>query len=75
MAYATVSFFLRELGGDGVYAAWQLTYLEVLPSERPYPRGLCPVAELSNHSCCSFKHNYWKTDTARDMAEIAECDR
>jgi len=32
-----------ELGGDGIYAAWQLTYLEpAFRQQRFYPRG-CPV--------------------------------
>ena len=32
-----------ELGGDGIYSAWQLTYLEpTLRQQQFYPRG-CPV--------------------------------
>jgi len=59
----------RELGGDGVYAAWRLTYLE--PAFRgQYPRGLCPVAESIQPFLLQFKTNYWETDTAARQAEI-----
>ncbi len=59
----------RELGGDGVYAAWQLTYLEPAFREN-YARGLCPVAESVQPNLFQFKTNYWETDNASKQAEI-----
>jgi perosamine synthetase len=59
----------REFGGDGIYAAWQLTYLE--PAFRAeYKRGLCPVAESIQPFLLQFKTNYWETDKAARQAEI-----
>ena len=74
-----------ENGGDGVYAAWQLTYLEpmfqqlnLLGRERfisaenlaAYKLGLCPVAEAIQPQLMQFKTNYWNLDLARAQAEI-----
>ena len=74
-----------ELGGDGIYAAWQLTYLE--PAFRDqvflgrekilemaggyrYEKGLCPVAEKLQPRLLQFKTNYWDTADAERQAEI-----
>ena len=72
-------------GGDGVYGAWQLTYLEpmfqnrnLLGRERfiaaenlaSYKRGLCPVAERIQPQLVQFKTNYWDLDRAHKQAEI-----
>lgn len=72
-------------GGDGVYAAWQLTYLEpmfynmnLLGRERfisaenlaSYKKGLCPVAEILQKKLMQFKTNYWDIDKAYEQAEI-----
>ena len=71
-----------ELGGDGIYSAWQLSYLE--PAFRnkqflgreaffdgyEYGRGLCPVAEMLQPQLLQFKTNYFDTDEAEAQAEI-----
>ena len=71
-----------ELGGDGIYAAWQLTYLEpafrnksFLGRERfcegyTYEKGLCPVAEKIQPQLLQFKTNYFDTAEAEQQAEI-----
>lgn len=60
-----------ELGGDGIYAAWQLTYLE--PAFRDlspqYRRGLCPVAETLQPRLLQFKTNYMDLSLAAQKAE------
>ena len=72
-------------GGDGVYAAWKLTYLEpmfekmnLLGREKNiseltrdlYREGLCPVAERVQKNIFQFKTNYWELDKAYHQAEI-----
>jgi perosamine synthetase len=74
-----------ELGGDGIYSAWVLTYLE--PAFRSqnflgrekllkmfgdyrYEKGLCPVAERIQPLLLQFKTNYWDTDGAKRQGEI-----
>ena len=65
-------------GGDGIYGAWSVPYLEPLVSERSYVKrlpqiykdisykaGLCPVAEKIQSKMMVFKTNY------RDM-ELAD---
>ena len=71
-----------ELGGDGIYAAWKLSYLEpafrnksFLGREKlmegyTYEEGLCPVAELLQPQLLQFKTNYWDTAEAEAQAEI-----
>ena len=71
-----------ELGGDGIYAAWQLTYLEPAFRDRRflgreklmegcrYERGLCPTAETLQPQLLQFKTNYFDTDEAEIQAEI-----
>lgn len=74
-----------ELGGDGVYAAWKLTYLEpmfqnmqLLGRERfisegnrlMYKQGLCPNAEHVQQRLVQFKTNYWRLEDARRQADI-----
>ena len=73
------------LGGDGVYAAWKLTYLEpmfqsmnLLGRERfmsedrhnSYGPGICPIAERLQPRLVQFKTNYWETAQAEVQAEI-----
>jgi perosamine synthetase len=75
----------RALGGDGIYGAWQLTYLEpmfknlnLLGRERfiapetkaTYRRGLCPVAEDVQPRIMQFKTNYWNIADAERQAHI-----
>ena len=70
-------------GGDGVYAAWKLSYLEPMfangcPITHPaytgiyqnFARGLCPNAELVQPKIFQFKTNYWNWDEAEQQAEI-----
>jgi perosamine synthetase len=74
-----------ELGGDGIYAAWKLTYLEPMFERRSflgrerfisednlksYRRGLCPVAESVQPKLLQFKTNYWDSDSAGRQADI-----
>jgi perosamine synthetase len=58
-----------ELGGDGIYAAWQLNYMEPVLSN-DYKRGMCPVAEsLQPYLLLQFKTNYMDMDVAEQKAE------
>jgi perosamine synthetase len=72
-------------GGDGVYAAWKLTYLEPMFSNLNllgrdrfisaknlalYREGLCPVAERLQPRLVQFKTNYWNLGRAHQQAEI-----
>lgn len=71
-----------ELGGDGIYAAWQLTYLEpmfqkmqLLGKEKyltvsSYPKGLCPVAEYLQPRLLQFQTNYFDIEDAKKQADI-----
>ncbi|MBE0613481.1 MAG: DegT/DnrJ/EryC1/StrS family aminotransferase [Burkholderiales bacterium] len=74
-----------ELGGDGIYAAWQLTYLEPMFKEMRllgrenfisienksnYREGICPVAERLQPRLAQFKTNYWNIDDAKRQAEV-----
>ena len=74
-----------ELGGDGIYAAWQLSYLEpmfqnlqLLGRERfiseavknTYQRGLCPVAERLQPRLLQFKNSYWDPKDAQTQAQV-----
>ena len=69
-------------GGDGVYAAWQLTYLEpmfkdfnLLGREEfisqenidSYRRGLCPNAEYLQPRIFQFKTNYWEEEKIHNL--------
>ena len=74
-----------EFGGDGIYSAWQLTYLEPafrdkvflgreklleMAGDYVYGRGLCPVAERVQPGLLQFKTNYWDTGDAERQAEL-----
>ncbi len=74
-----------ELGGDGVYAAWKLTYLEPMFQEMnllgresfistenksKYQRGLCPIAEQLQQQLMQFKTNYWNLAEGKKQAEV-----
>jgi perosamine synthetase len=59
----------RVRGGDGIYAAWKLTYLE--PAFRQnYAPGLCPRAEKIQPWLFQFKTNYWNEEDAARQAGI-----
>jgi perosamine synthetase len=72
-------------GGDGIYAAWKLSYLEpmfgnlnLLGRQRfisaenlsQYRRGSCPVAERIQPRLLQFKTNYWDIEKAHAQASI-----
>lgn len=74
-----------EFGGDGVYAAWKLTYMEPFFQERKflgrenfisednllkYKVGLCPIAEKIQPKLMQFKTNYMSLETAKIQANI-----
>ena len=74
-----------ELGGDGIYAAWKLTYMEpffqnwnFLGREKlirqygnySYEEGLCPVAEKLQPKLLQFKTNYWNVDRVGQQMEV-----
>ena len=78
---------LIAAGGDGVYGAWKLTYLEpmftnqnLLGRERfisaknlaRYRNGLCPVSEYLQPRLVQFKTNYWELGRAHRQAEILQ---
>jgi perosamine synthetase len=65
-----------EFGGDPIYGAWRLTYLEPafcrkkLTAEQiqNYQEGLCPVAEALQPNLLQFKTNYYDLEIARRKA-------
>ena len=74
-----------EKGGDGVYAAWKLTYLEPMfqtmnllgrerfittENQEKYKKGLCPIAERIAPRLLQFKTNYWDMAAAEKQAEV-----
>lgn len=67
----------KALGGDGIYAAWQLNYLEpafrqvrFAPEQtQVFERGICPVAEAVQPRLLQFKTNYFNLDIAAQKAE------
>ncbi len=76
--------FIRN-GGDGIYAAWQLTYLEPMFTNldllgrekyisesnlKNYSEGCCPNAEWLQPRLFQFKTNYWDFSEAERQSEI-----
>lgn len=74
-----------ELGGDGIYAAWKINYLEPafqemnfvgreklikMVGDYSYEKGICPVAEMLQPQLLQFKTNYFDTDLVDAQAEI-----
>ncbi len=70
-----------ENGGDGIYGAWSVPYLEPVMAERnfvtrmpsiyediKYHKGMCPVAEKIQSQMMVFKTNYRNPDLARIKA-------
>tara|TARA_R110001583_G_scaffold18383_35_gene73181 strand:- start:5966 stop:7174 length:1209 start_codon:yes stop_codon:yes gene_type:complete len=70
-----------EFGGDGVYGAWSIPYLEPLVvnnqyayrnqaqyKDLSYPVGLCPVAERVQPKIMQFKTNYRDLELAKQKA-------
>ena len=71
-----------EFGGDGIYAAWALSYEETLFTSKKYktrapcyydnveyPRGICPVAESVQPKLMQFVTNYGSGEEARPKVE------
>ena len=72
-------------GGDGIYGAWSVAYLEPVIAERKfvkrcpwvyenvrYEKGLCPVAEKVQPKIMQFKTNYRDLKLAKIKAEVLE---
>lgn len=72
-----------EAGGDGIYGAWSVPYLEPMIANRQfarrcpwiyenvmYPQGLCPVAESIQPKIMQFKTNYRDIELAEKKADI-----
>jgi perosamine synthetase len=62
-----------ELGGDGFYGAWSLTYLEPIFQDgslgHTYEAGLCPVAEAIQPRLIQLKTNYGDQETIDRQAD------
>ncbi len=74
-----------ELGGDGIYGAWKIGYLEPMYRNQAfqkrekliekhglykYEEGLCPIAERLQPKLLQFKTNYWDESDAYTQAQI-----
>ena len=72
-----------ELGGDGVYGAWALPYLEPVVKNKQfayrnkkiydkisYEEGICPVAEEIQPQIMQFKTNYRDLELCKKKADI-----
>jgi len=72
-----------EAGGDGIYGAWSVPYLEPVIQNKAYLKrypevykgldyqnGLCPVAEEIQPKLMQFKTNYRDVGIAKSKAEI-----
>lgn len=70
-------------GGDGIYGAWSVPYLEPVMvtgqykgrcpdiyKDLEYPKGICPVAESIQPKLMQFKTNYRDLNLAIEKAEI-----
>jgi perosamine synthetase len=70
-------------GGDGIYGAWSVPYLEPMITERQfvkrcpwvyenvkYEKGLCPVAESVQPKIMQFKTNYRDLKLAEIKANV-----
>ena len=72
-----------DAGGDGIYGAWSIPYLEPvmldkkyikhypeLYSQISYEEGICPVAEKIQAELMQFKTNYRDLSLAKSKAKI-----
>lgn len=74
-----------EFGGDGIYGAWKLGYLEPMYRDRAfrgreqliakygdyeYRPGLCPTAEIIQPQLLQFKTDYWDERDSIRQAQI-----
>jgi perosamine synthetase len=75
----------NELGGDGIYAAWVLSYEETVMSSGVYKRqaphyyknvdytkGICPVAEELQPKLMQFVTNYGSVEDAKPFVDALE---
>ena len=68
---------IRECGGDRIYAAWRLTYLEPffqqiaprLATHQQWTPGLCPNAETIQPELVQLKTNYLDLQVAAQKAD------
>ncbi len=74
-----------DLGGDGIYAAWSLSYIETIMASEiykkrapeyfnhlTYPIGTCPIAESIQPKIMQFVTNYGTLEEAKIQTEILE---
>ena len=72
----------NEFGGDGIYAAWKLSYQEDIMTKEAYkkvapyyykklkyPDGICPIAERIQPKLMQFVTNYGSTEEAKPFVE------
>ena len=72
-----------DSGGDGIYGAWSVPYLEPMMVDRKYVKrcppvyeniyyeeGLCPVAEKIQPLIMQFKTNYRDLELAKEKADV-----
>lgn len=72
-----------DMGGDGIYGAWSVPYLEPMIATRQfanrlpevyknvsYEQGLCPNAEEVQKKLMQFKTNYRSVELAEKKADI-----
>ncbi|MCX7970938.1 MAG: DegT/DnrJ/EryC1/StrS family aminotransferase, partial [Negativicutes bacterium] len=62
----------RDNGGDGIYAAWRLTYHEPAFAGLGPGQPPCPVAEYLQPRLLQFKTNYWRWEEAERQADILQ---
>jgi len=71
-----------KAGGDGIYGAWSVPYLEPVISERKfvrrcpyvyenvkYDKGMCPIAESIQPKLMQFKTNYRDLELAEEKSQ------
>lgn len=69
-------------GGDGIYGAWSVPYLEPMMSERTfvshypeiykdisYKQGICPIAEAIQPKLMQFKTNYKDVEVVKEKVK------
>ncbi len=74
----------KSLGGDGIYAAWKLSYQEPMFREKAflnreklgiydtynYHQTVCPNAEFLQPRLLQFKTNYYREEEIKRQAEV-----
>ena len=56
-------------GGDGIYGAWSVPYMEPIAEIRQYATP-CPIAELLQPKLMQFKTNYRDIELAEEKADV-----